>query len=69
MCSFYFFFSCDYLSIFDMYYMNETIKYFRSVKHSPDFFRSESSNIFIMLCHGGMLNSYDFQINFSITST
>ncbi|XP_060577891.1 uncharacterized protein LOC132735008 [Ruditapes philippinarum] len=58
---------CDYLSIFDMYYMNETLRYYRGVDQIPDVFHSESSNIFIMLCHGGMMKNYNFQISFSIT--
>lgn len=53
---------CDYLNIFDMYYMNETNKYYSDLGYKEDTFRSESSSVFIMLCHGGMAANYSFQI-------
>ncbi|XP_053401378.1 uncharacterized protein LOC123549412 [Mercenaria mercenaria] len=48
-----------------MYYMNEKKRLYRSLGPSQDVFRSESSNVFIMLCYGPDPASYNFEIRFS----
>ncbi|KAL4234628.1 hypothetical protein ACF0H5_006269 [Mactra antiquata] len=57
---------CDYLYIFDMNYMNETVRDYRSWQQFNRPFKSESSSVFILLCHGYSKN-YSFKIAYNTT--
>lgn len=43
---------CDYLYVFDVHYVNETMRVIRSWDSNMTPFKSESSSVFIVLCHG-----------------
>lgn len=44
---------CDFLGIFDVNYMNKTLRYYQNHVQMAQPFRSTSSSIFVMLCHSG----------------
>lgn len=43
---------CDYLYMFDVYYANETMHVIRSWNSTMRAFKSESSSVYVVLCHG-----------------
>ena len=46
------YFSCDYLYMFDMYYVNQTVRVVRQWSDSLTPYRSQSSSLYVVLCHG-----------------
>lgn len=53
---------CDYLYMFDVYYVNETMRVIRSWNSSLKPYQSESSSVYVVLCHGP--TNYQFTLRY-----